>query len=231
MIEENLKEIRSEMEAACKKSGRSLSDVRLIAVSKTKPAEMVLEAYRAGVRDFGENKVQEILEKAPALPQDIRWHMIGHLQKNKVRQVVGKVVLIHSVDSVPLAEQIEKEAAKQGCEADILLEVNVAEEETKFGFRTGEVEEAARQIAKLPHVHIQGLMTIAPFVENSEENRGVFQKLFDLSVDMKRKNIDNVNMNVLSMGMSGDFMTAIEEGATMIRVGTSIFGARTKMGE
>ena len=219
------------MEAACKKSGRSLSDVRLIAVSKTKPAEMVLEAYRAGVRDFGENKVQEILEKAPALPQDIRWHMIGHLQKNKVRQVVGKVVLIHSVDSVSLAEQIEKEAAKQGCEADILLEVNVAEEETKFGFRTGEVEEAARQIAKLPHVHIQGLMTIAPFVENSEENRGVFQKLFDLSVDMKRKNIDNVNMNVLSMGMSGDFMTAIEEGATMIRVGTSIFGARTKMGE
>ncbi len=231
MIEENLKEIRSEMEAACKKSGRSLSDVRLIAVSKTKPAEMVMEAYRAGVRDFGENKVQEILEKAPALPQDIRWHMIGHLQKNKVRQVVGKVVLIHSVDSVSLAEQIEKEAAKQGCEADILLEVNVAEEETKFGFRTGEVEEAARQIAKLPHVHIQGLMTIAPFVENSEENRGVFQKLFDLSVDMKRKNIDNVNMNVLSMGMSGDFMTAIEEGATMIRVGTSIFGARTKMGE
>ena len=219
------------MEAACKKSGRSLSDVRLIAVSKTKPAEMVMEAYRAGVRDFGENKVQEILEKAPALPQDIRWHMIGHLQKNKVRQVVGKVVLIHSVDSVSLAEQIEKEAAKQGCEADILLEVNVAEEETKFGFRTGEVEEAARQIAKLPHVHIQGLMTIAPFVENSEENRGVFQKLFDLSVDMKRKNIDNVNMNVLSMGMSGDFMTAIEEGATMIRVGTSIFGARTKMGE
>ncbi len=231
MIEENLKEIQREMEAACKKSGRSLSDVRLIAVSKTKPAEMVLEAYRAGVRDFGENKVQEILEKAPALPQDIRWHMIGHLQKNKVRQVVGKVVLIHSVDSVSLAEQIEKEAAKQGCEADILLEVNVAEEETKFGFRTGEVEEAARQIAKLPHVHIQGLMTIAPFVENSEENRGVFQKLFDLSVDMKRKNIDNVNMNVLSMGMSGDFMTAIEEGATMIRVGTSIFGARTKMGE
>ena len=231
MIEENLKEIQREMEAACKKSGRSLSDVRLIAVSKTKTAEMVLEAYRAGVRDFGENKVQEILEKAPALPQDIRWHMIGHLQKNKVRQVVGKVVLIHSVDSVSLAEQIEKEAAKQGCEADILLEVNVAEEETKFGFRTGEVEEAARQIAKLPHVHIQGLMTIAPFVENSEENRGVFQKLFDLSVDMKRKNIDNVNMNVLSMGMSGDFMTAIEEGATMIRVGTSIFGARTKMGE
>lgn len=231
MIEENLKEIQREMEAACKKSGRSLSDVRLIAVSKTKPAEMVMEAYRAGVRDFGENKVQEILEKAPALPQDIRWHMIGHLQKNKVRQVVGKVVLIHSVDSVSLAEQIEKEAAKQGCEADILLEVNVAEEETKFGFRTGEVEEAARQIAKLPHVHIQGLMTIAPFVENSEENRGVFQKLFDLSVDMKRKNIDNVNMNVLSMGMSGDFMTAIEEGATMIRVGTSIFGARTKMGE
>ena len=177
------------------------------------------------------NYVQEILEKEPQLPSDIRWHMIGHLQKNKVRQVIDKAVLIHSVDTVGLAEQIEKEAVKRDLDVSILLEVNVAGEESKFGFAPEEVEEAAREIAKYPHVHIQGLMTIAPFVENSEENRGVFKKLYELYVDMKRKNIDNVTMNVLSMGMTGDYQTAIEEGATMVRVGTGIFGTRAKIGE
>lgn len=130
-----------------------------------------------------------------------------------------------------LAEQIEKEAVKRDLDVSILLEVNVAGEESKFGFAPEEVEEAAREIAKYPHVHIQGLMTIAPFVENSEENRGVFKKLYELYVDMKRKNIDNVTMNVLSMGMTGDYQTAIEEGATMVRVGTGIFGTRAKIGE
>ena len=135
------------------------------------------------------------------------------------------------MDSVALAEQIEKEAAKRNLEMDILLEVNVAGEESKFGFAPEETEEAAREISKFPHVHIQGLMTIAPFVENSEENRSVFQKLYQLHVDIKSKNIDNVNMAVLSMGMTGDYEVAIEEGADMIRVGTGIFGVRTKMGE
>ena len=231
MVQEQLEEVRQNIRNACERSGRKVEDVTLIAVSKTKPVPMLQEAYDAGARDFGENKVQEMLEKEPQLPSDIRWHMIGHLQKNKVRQVIDKGVLIHSVDTVGLAEQIEKEAVKRDLDVSILLEVNVAGEESKFGFAPEEVEEAAREIAKYPHVHIQGLMTIAPFVENSEENRGVFKKLYELYVDMKRKNIDNVTMNVLSMGMTGDYQTAIEEGATMVRVGTGIFGTRAKIGE
>ena len=212
MVQEQLEEVRQNIRNACERSGRKVEDVTLIAVSKTKPVPMLQEAYDAGARDFGENKVQEILEKEPQLPSDIRWHMIGHLQKNKVRQVIDKAV-------------------KRDLDVSILLEVNVAGEESKFGFAPEEVEEAAREIAKYPHVHIQGLMTIAPFVENSEENRGVFKKLYELYVDMKRKNIDNVTMNVLSMGMTGDYQTAIEEGATMVRVGTGIFGTRAKIGE
>ena len=231
MVQEQLEEVRQNIRNACERSGRKVEDVTLIAVSKTKPVPMLQEAYDAGARDFGENKVQEILEKEPQLPSDIHWHMIGHLQKNKVRQVIDKAVLIHSVDTVGLEEQIEKEAVKRDLDVSILLEVNVAGEESKFGFAPEEVEEAAREIAKYPHVHIQGLMTIAPFVENSEENRGVFKKLYELYVDMKRKNIDNVTMNVLSMGMTGDYQTAIEEGATMVRVGTGIFGTRAKIGE
>lgn len=231
MVQEQLKEVQKSIKAACERSRRKTEDITLIAVSKTKPVEMLREAYEAGARDFGENKVQEILEKEPQLPSDIRWHMIGHLQKNKVRQVIGKVALIHSVDTIALAEQIEKEAVKQNLEVSVLLEVNVAGEESKFGFAPEEVEEAVRAIAKLPHVHIQGLMTIAPFVENSEENRSVFKKLYELCVDIKAKNIDNVVMNTLSMGMTGDYQTAIEEGATMVRVGTGIFGARAKIGE
>ena len=231
MIENNLKEVSDRIGAACKRAGRSREDVTLVAVSKTKPVSMLMEAYAAGVRDFGENRVQEILEKAPLMPDDIRWHMIGHLQTNKVRQVIDRVVLIHSVDSVALARQIEKEAAKRDLVVHILLEINVAGEESKFGFSVDEAEEAAVQIAKFAHVRIDGLMTIAPFVENSEENRDVFQKLFQLSVDIKRKNIDNVKMDVLSMGMTGDFETAVEEGASVIRVGAGIFGARTRIGE
>lgn len=231
MIKNNLKEVSERIGAACERAGRSREDVTLVAVSKTKPVSMLMEAYAAGVRDFGENRVQEILEKAPLLPDDIRWHMIGHLQTNKVRQVIDKVVLIHSVDSVALARQIEKEAAKRDLVVHILLEVNVAGEESKFGFSVDEAEEAAVQIAEFAHVRIDGLMTIAPFVENSEENRNVFQKLFQLSVDIRRKNIDNVKMDVLSMGMTGDFETAVEEGASVIRVGAGIFGARTRIGE
>ncbi|RGX33301.1 YggS family pyridoxal phosphate-dependent enzyme [Enterocloster asparagiformis] len=226
MIKEQLEEVRERVNAACLRAGRDPKSVTLIAVSKTKPAQAVQEAYEAGARDFGENKVQEILQKQPALPQDIRWHMIGHLQRNKVHQVIGKAVLIHAVDSLRLAEQIEQEAAKRNLDVDVLLEINVAKEESKYGFFLEDAEEAIRQISSLPHVHIKGLMTIAPFVENPEENRGIFQKLYQFSVDINDKNIDNVTMGVLSMGMSGDFEVAIEEGATMVRVGTSIFGAR-----
>ena len=231
MIKENLEEVREKIRQACQRSGRREEEVTLISVSKTKPVEMLEEAYEAGSRDFGENRVQEIMEKYGQMPEDVRWHMIGHLQKNKVRQVIDKAVLIHSVDTVELAEQIEKDAAKRDLTVDILLEVNVAEEESKFGFRTEEVEAAVIKIKDLPHVHIKGLMTIAPFVSNSEDNREVFKKLYQLYVDIRSKNIDNVNMSVLSMGMTGDYEVAIEEGATMIRVGTGIFGARTRNGE
>lgn len=231
MIKENLEEVREKIRQACQRSGRREEDVTLISVSKTKPVEMLKEAYEAGSRDFGENRVQEIMEKYGQMPEDVRWHMIGHLQKNKVRQVIDKAVLIHSVDTVELAEQIGKDAAKRDLTVDILLEVNVAEEESKFGFRTEEVEAAVMKIKEFPHVHIKGLMTIAPFVSNSEDNREVFKKLYQLYVDIRSKNIDNVNMSVLSMGMTGDYEVAVEEGATMIRVGTGIFGARTRNGE
>lgn len=231
MIKENLEEVREKIRQACQRSGRREEDVTLISVSKTRPVEMLKEAYEAGSRDFGENRVQEIMEKYGQMPEDVRWHMIGHLQKNKVRQVIDKAVLIHSVDTVELAEQIEKDAAKRDLTVDILLEVNVAEEESKFGFRTEEVEAAVMKIKEFPHVHIKGLMTIAPFVSNSEDNREVFKKLYQLYVDIRSKNIDNVNMSVLSMGMTGDYEVAVEEGATMIRVGTGIFGARTRNGE
>lgn len=226
MIKEHLTEVKERIEQACIRSGRNPGEVTLIAVSKTKPVPMLEEAYAAGARDFGENKVQEIAAKKPELPEDIRWHMIGHLQRNKVGQVLGKAVLIHSVDSLRLARQIETDAAKAGLDVDILLEVNVAKEESKYGFMLEEVEDAIMTIKDFPHVHIKGLMTIAPFVENPEENRGIFKKLFEFAVDIDKKNIDNVTMGVLSMGMTGDYEVAIEEGATMVRVGTGIFGSR-----
>lgn len=225
-IRDHLNEVRENIRKACEKAGRSPQEVTLIAVSKTKPLFMLEEAYEAGARDFGENKVQEILEKHPKMPEDARFHMIGHLQRNKVKQVLPHAVLIHSVDSYRLAEQISQEAGKLGITAKILLEVNVAKEESKFGMMPEDVEEMAGQIATLPHLKIEGLMTIAPFVDDPEKNRPVFRKLYQLSVDIKKKNIDNVNMGVLSMGMTGDYQVAVEEGSTMIRVGTGIFGAR-----
>ena len=226
MVKENLMEVRKHMEEACRRAGRNVDEVTLIAVSKTKPVEMLMEAYEAGARDFGENKVQEILEKRPEIPEDARFHMIGHLQRNKVRQVIDKVVLIHSVDSLRLAEQIETEAEKKDLHVDILLEVNVAREESKYGFFLEEVEDALKKISQYSHLTVKGLMTIAPYVENPEENRDIFKKLYQLFIDIKSKNLDNGTMSVLSMGMTGDYQVAIEEGSTMIRVGTGIFGAR-----
>ncbi len=227
MVRENLREVQEKLTAAALRAGRKPEDVLLIAVSKTKPIELMMEAYEAGIRDFGENKVQEILRKAPLMPPDVRWHMIGHLQKNKVRQIIGTACLIHSVDTVELAEKIEKEAEKQDLDVDILLEVNVAEEETKFGFRLEETEDAVRAIAAFPRVHIRGFMTSAPDTETPEDNRKFFRKLSDLAVDTKSKNLDNVYVSALSMGMTNDYEVAVEEGASMIRVGTAIFGART----
>jgi len=226
VIKTNLNEVEQNIQKACKNSGRAREEITLIAVSKTKPISMIIDAYEAGVRDFGENKVQEMCEKYEVLEKDINWHMIGHLQTNKVKYLIGKTALIHSVDSYKLACEIEKQAAKHNCDVDILIEVNVANESTKFGLAVDEVLELVRQVAKLPHVHIQGLMTVAPYVVDSEENRAFFHNIKQLSIDIDNQNIDNVSMNVLSMGMSGDYMVAIEEGATIVRVGTSIFGER-----
>lgn len=226
MIIENINEVRKNMEEACRVSGRNPEEVSLIAVSKTKPVSMLQEAYDAGCRDFGENKVQEIMDKIDRLPSDIRWHMIGHLQTNKVKYIVGKVFLIHSVDSLHLAEAISKEAVKQNTTVNILIEVNVAKEDTKYGAMAEDTVSLVEKIALLPGICVKGLMTIAPYVENPQENRQYFVKLRQLAVDIKSKNIDNVHMDILSMGMTGDYMVAIEEGATYVRVGTGIFGER-----
>lgn len=226
MLQEQLKNVESKIAAACESAGRNQDDVTLIAVSKTKPVEVLQEAYDLGVRVFGENKPQELAAKYDVLPKDIHWHMIGHLQTNKVKYIIDKVDCIHSVDSLKLAETIEKEAAKRDLIMDILVEVNVAEEESKFGLKVDEVVPFIEKIATFPHIRVCGLMTIAPFVENSEENREIFADLRKLSVDITAKNIDNVNVSILSMGMTNDYEVAIEEGATMVRVGTGIFGNR-----
>ncbi len=226
MIKENYQKVKASVAEAAIRAGRAPEDATLIAVSKTKPLSELQEAYEAGARDFGENKVQELTEKIPAMPSDVHWHMIGHLQTNKVKYIVGKVYLIHSVDSLKLAKEISKESLKAGVVTDILLEVNVAGEESKFGVSCQEVLPLANQIASLPGIRIRGLMTIAPVCEDPEENRGIFRKLREISIDIKGKNIDNISMDVLSMGMTGDYTVAVEEGASYVRVGTGIFGAR-----
>ena len=226
MLKENLYEVEKNIQMACAKSGRKREEITLIAVSKTKPVSMLQEIYNCGIIDFGENKVQELCEKEEILPKDIHWHMIGHLQTNKVKYLMDKTTLIHSVDSLKLAKEIEKQAAKTNLIVDILVEVNIAEESSKFGIKKEETYALVKEIAKLSHIKIKGLMTIAPLVENPEENRLYFRQIKELSVDIDNQNIDNVSMSVLSMGMTGDYMVAIEEGATVIRVGTGIFGER-----
>lgn len=226
MLKEQLMQVEENIREACKRSGRKREDVTLIAVSKTKPVEMLQEAYAAGVRDFGENKAQELCEKYGQLPKDIRWHMIGHLQRNKVKQVIDSACLIHSVDSYRLAEEINIQAKKRSRVMPVLLEVNIAGEQTKFGVSKEDAMLLAEEISKLDNVRIKGLMAVAPFTEDPEDNRQYFREIRQLSVDIKNKTIDNVSMDILSMGMTGDYMVAVEEGATMVRVGTGIFGAR-----
>lgn len=227
MLKENLEQVESRIQEACRRVGRDRGEVTLIAVSKTKPVEMLREIYDCGQRVFGENKVQELTEKYEVLPGDIQWHMIGHLQRNKVKYLIGKTALIHSVDSVRLARTIQEESAKKACRTPVLIEVNVAGEESKFGVSPEETQTLIEEIAQFPNLEVRGLMTIAPYVEDPEENRMIFRKLRQLSVDIAAKNINNVTMSVLSMGMTNDYEVAVEEGATMVRVGTGIFGARS----
>ncbi|MBR4412245.1 MAG: YggS family pyridoxal phosphate-dependent enzyme [Lachnospiraceae bacterium] len=223
---DNIKEVEKNIDSSVNKSNRNREDVTLIAVSKTKAAEMIQELYDAGYRDFGENYVQELSEKMNLLPEDIRWHMIGHLQTNKIKYIIDKVYMIHSVDSLHLAQAIGKEARKRNITAKILLEVNVAEEDTKFGFTSENLEENFKEIKNIEGIEVWGLMTSAPYVENAEENRQYFVKLRSLMVDLKDKGLYNKNRFFLSMGMTCDYTVAIEEGADFVRVGTAIFGAR-----
>lgn len=226
MIAEQLQTVRNEITEACKRSGRNPEEVTLIAVSKTKPVSMIEEAIQAGQTVFGENKVQELCSKYEVLPKNLTWHLIGHLQRNKVKYIADKAALIHSVDSLRLAETIDQEGKKHNRVIPVLIEVNVAEEDTKFGVTVEETLPLIEEISKLSNIQVKGLMTIAPYVDNPEENRPVFRRLKKLSVDIDSKNMNNVYMDILSMGMTNDYQVAVEEGATMIRVGTGIFGER-----
>ena len=226
MLVDNLHEVQNNIKIACEKAGRKQEEVTLITVSKTKPISMIEQLYEVGIRKFGENKVQDLIDKYEAMQKNIEWHMIGHLQRNKVKYIVDKVAMIHSVDSLRLAEEISKEAVKKQLTVSILIEVNVAGEQTKFGYAIDETEEAVRLFSKLPGLRVKGLMTSAPYVVDPEENRKYFRSLRQLCVDINSKNIDNVFMDSLSMGMTNDYIVAVEEGATLVRVGTAIFGER-----
>lgn len=226
LIPERLEKIKEEIRAVCEDCGRDAASVRLLPVSKRKPASLIQAAYDAGERGFGENHVQEICEKCEVLPRDIAWHMIGHLQRNKVRQVIDKAVLIHSLDSLRLASEINREAEKRNIIVHVLLEVNVGREESKSGFLPEELLQAAREISALPNLRTDGLMTVAPSAEDPEQVRPVFRQLRELGEQITAEGLPRMEMKELSMGMSDDFAVAIQEGATIIRVGTAIFGPR-----
>jgi len=226
LLKQNLADVQSNIAKACAKAHRSIDEVTLIAVSKTKPLSDIEELIICGNTEFGENKVQELVDKYENVSTKVNWHLIGHLQTNKVKYIVDKACLIHSVDSVHLAKAIEKEAAKKNVIVNILIQVNIAHEDTKFGIDESNIYDILDEIKNLSHIKVNGLMTIAPFVENPEENRVHFRKMHQLLLDIKSKNIDNIDMNILSMGMTNDYEVAIEEGSTMVRVGTGIFGER-----
>ena len=226
MIQAQLEAVKKQIINTSNKVGRDPKEITLIAVSKTYPTGAIEEAIANGCYDFGENHVQELCHKIETVKQAVNWHLIGHLQTNKVKYIIGKTSLIHSLDRIKLAEEIEKQSAKVGVITKVLLEVNVANEASKHGFKVEEVMDALKMINEMKHIKVEGLMTVAPFVENPEENRAIFRKLYDLSVDIQKQKFDNISTNILSMGMSNDYKIAIEEGATMVRVGTAIFGNR-----
>jgi pyridoxal phosphate enzyme (YggS family) len=225
-IKDNLEHIRSQMAAACARSGRNPAAVRLVAVSKTHPAAMVEKAAAAGQRLFGESYVQEFVAKAEAVKTPVEWHIIGALQSNKIKYLRGRVSLIHSVDRLSLAAEIDRQWGKLQRTADVLLQVNLGGEESKSGTDESGLEELVRQVAKLEHVRIRGLMTLPPYFDEAEEVRPYFRRLRELAGKIDALALPGVGMTEMSMGMSHDFAVAIEEGATLVRVGTAIFGAR-----
>lgn len=225
-ITQNIDEINARIARAAERSGRKKEDILLLAVTKTIDIPRIKQAVDYGLTQLGENKVQEIMDKYDTLGSDVKWHLIGHLQTNKVKYIIDKVDFIHSVDSIKLAQEINKRAEQKNKVMNILIEVNIAEEESKFGVKPEEIENLIAEISQMKNICVKGLMTVAPFVENSEENRNCFSQMRQLLVDINAKNMNNVNMDVLSMGMTGDYEVAIEEGATIVRIGTGIFGKR-----
>lgn len=226
-IKENIDDIVKRIEVTCKKAGRNPNDITLIAVSKTVESPKVREALEAGIDNLGENRVQELIKKYEDLKDtDIKWHMIGHLQKNKVKYIIDKTVLIHSVDSLSLAEEIDKRAKNKGLVANVLIELNIGEEESKFGIKEENVYDFIKSLENFENIRVLGLMTVAPFCENPEDVRWVFKKMKDIYDKISTMNLKNAEMKYLSMGMTNDFEVAIEEGSNMIRIGTAIFGAR-----
>jgi hypothetical protein len=230
-IYNNLQHVRQEIVRAALKVGRNPQDITLVAVTKTVPAERIEEALQAGVTHIGENRVQEAQQKYPIIGDRTTWHLIGHLQTNKVKYAVPLFHLIHSVDRLSLAEEISRQANKRDMVARVLVQVNIAREDTKFGLDPLETIDFVQHIAKLPGLKVEGLMTIAPYVENPEEVRPVFRGLRQQAEAIRQQNFTDVSMDILSMGMTGDFVVAIEEGATLVRVGSGIFGSRVYIEE
>ena len=228
-LKQNLLQINENIAAAAEKSGRRADDITLVAVTKTIPTDQITEAASLGVTDFGENRVQEMLSKYDTVNDvisDAKWHMIGHLQTNKVKNIIDKVSLIHSVDSVRLANEINKRASQINKIMDILVEINIADEDTKQGVSVNEAYELIEQIGNMTNICLRGLMCVAPYVEDSEQNRRYFNKMNQIFIDIASKKVHNADMRFLSMGMTGDYQVAIEEGANIIRVGTGLFGMR-----
>lgn len=225
-LKENIESIRSRIEAACQRSGRSPESVQLIAVTKTIDESVVNESLRYGITDIGENKVQEVQRKYAGIEPGVRWHLIGHLQRNKVKYIIDKVDLIHSVDSLRLAEEIDKRAAQAGKTMPILIQLNISREETKFGVDKVQLEEMLTAIDALEHVRVKGLMTMAPYFEDPEQTRGIFRKMKEIFEELKYNEYNHVEMEHLSMGMTNDYEVAVEEGATLVRIGTGIYGKR-----
>ncbi len=225
-IAENLKIIEQKITAAAEKSGRKREDILLLGVTKTIDVERIKQLTDLGVKNLGENRVQELTDKYDKLGSDINWHLIGHLQTNKVKYIIDKVKLIHSVDSFKLACEIDKRAGEKNTAMDILIEINIAAEQSKNGIKPEEALDLCLKISKLKNVKLKGLMTVAPFVENAQKNRFYFSKMRKLFIDIRDKNIDNIDMLYLSMGMTNDYEVAVEEGANIIRIGTGLFGKR-----
>lgn len=229
-IAENLETIHQHIAAARQEAAADNGDVKLIAVSKYHTIEEIKEAYKDGQRAFGENRVQELLPKIDAMAEagatDVEWHLIGHLQKNKVRQVVGKVAMIQSVDSIGLLEEIEKRAVQHDCDVNILLQVNVAQEEQKSGIAFEDIDAFVAEMPKMTRVFLKGLMFIAPNLDDKNDLRPYFKKMNDKFHQLKEQNIEHVDMTWLSMGMSGDYNVAVSEGANMVRVGSAVFNTK-----